>query len=184
MKIVFCDRDGVINRDSDQYVKTWEEFEFLPKSLEALALLKTSGFSLVIITNQSIVGRGMIASETLSRTHENMTRAIREAGGEVLDIFFCPHKPSDGCECRKPKPGMILSAAGKYGIDPKDAFMIGDSAKDMDAAGRAGIGKTVLVATGNGHSARAECMERNIRVDLFCDDLLAAAKWIASRNGA
>ncbi|MBI5843041.1 MAG: D-glycero-beta-D-manno-heptose 1,7-bisphosphate 7-phosphatase [Deltaproteobacteria bacterium] len=184
MKIVFCDRDGVINRDSDQYVKTWEEFEFLSGSLEALAMLKDAGFSLVIVTNQSILGRGMIAPETLSRTHENMAKAVREAGGGITDIFFCPHKPADGCECRKPKPGMILSAAKKYGIDPKDAFMIGDSAKDMDAAGRAGIGKTVLVATGNGLKARAECMEKNIRVDLFCDDLLAAAKWIASQNGA
>lgn len=184
MKIVFCDRDGVINKDSDKYIKTWEEFEFLPGSLEAAAILKQAGFSVIIVTNQSIVGRGMIAPETLSRTHENMTRAIREAGGEIADIFFCPHAPWEGCSCRKPAPGMLLAAAEKYRIDLESAYMIGDSAKDMQAASRAGVGKSVLVSTGNGLAARAECLEKNIRVDLFCDDLLAAARRITGENGA
>lgn len=184
LKIVFCDRDGVINRDSENYVKNWEEFEFLPGSLEAASILTGAGFSIIVVTNQSIIGRGMIPPSTLARTHENMLKAVRGAGGDILDIFFCPHKPTDGCGCRKPAPGMITAAAEKYGIDLKSAHMIGDSTKDMDAAGRAGVGTSILVSTGNGLKARAECREKNIRVDFFCDDLLAAAKRITGGNGA
>ena len=183
MKIVFCDRDGVINRDSADYIKNWSEFEFLPGSLEALALLKSAGFQVLVVTNQSIIGRGMATPEILADTHARMSEAVRKAGGEILDILHCPHVPEDGCPCRKPRPGMLLAARDRHGIDLSRAVMIGDSVKDMDAASRAGLGQAFLVRTGNGGAAPASARKKGVRVDRVFDDLLAAARFLVKGDG-
>ena len=175
---IFLDRDGVINRDSDQYIKTWEEFEFLPGSLDALSLLTKHGVDIFIITNQSILGRGIIPPETLVRTHRLMGDVISAHGGVIRDIFFCPHTPEEGCDCRKPAPGLIFQARDRYGIDLASAVMVGDNAKDMECARNAGCGKAVLVKTGNGLSAEGELSEKRIFPDHVAEDLLAAARWI------
>jgi len=183
-KVVFLDRDGVINRDSPDYIKTWDEFQFLPGSLEALRLLSQAGFRLIIITNQSIIGRGMVPLRVLEETHRKLKAAVAAEGGDILDIFFCPHRPDEDCDCRKPAPGLIQQACRRYGIDPADSVMIGDSAKDMLCGRNAGCGTTILVRTGNGIQAEKELAELQIRPDLVAADLLDAARCLLGRAGS
>ena len=176
--VVFLDRDGVINRDSPDYIKTWEAFEFLPRSLDAIALLTREGFAVVVITNQSIIGRGMITPETLSRTHRLMTESVAAHGGRIHDILFCPHAPEDRCDCRKPAPGLVFKARDKHDIDLTRAVMVGDNAKDIECGRNAGCGRAILVKTGNGPKATEILSARGIRPDYIADDLMDAAHWI------
>lgn len=175
---VFLDRDGVINIDSADYIKTPDEFRFIPKSAEAVALLSRAGFRIIIITNQSVIGRQMATRATLDAIFKKMTDGVEAAGGKIDDIFFCPHTPDAGCDCRKPKPKMIRDACEKYGIDPSFAMMIGDSAKDMECAVNAGCSKKILVRTGNGVSAYETLKSSGVFPDYFAEDLYDAALWI------
>lgn len=177
-RVVFLDRDGVINRDSPDYIKGWSEFAFIPGSLEAMRELTVAGFRVILITNQSAVHRGMIALEELQDIHSRMTAAVREAGGEITDIFFCPHRPEEGCDCRKPKPGLIFRAKKKYRIDLSRAVMVGDSVKDIRCAENAGCGRKVLVLTGNGVESRESLARENRHPDFVAEDLREAAEWI------
>ena len=181
-KVVFLDRDGVINRDSAQYIKSWSEFEFLPGSLEALAALTGAGFDVIIITNQSAVNRGLITTPDLHNIHRLMQQKIEDRGGCIRDIFFCPHQPDEGCRCRKPNPGMIERAFRKYGIEPKSSTMVGDSAKDIECARNAGCGQAVLVRTGNGIAALHELERKGVPIDFQAQNLADAAKWIIDRE--
>lgn len=183
-KVVFLDRDGVINRDSADYIKSWNEFEFLPGSLAALRLLSEARCCLMVITNQSIIHRGMVPLRVLEETHQRMKAAVADAGGRIFDIFFCPHRPDENCQCRKPKPGLILHACRRYGIDPAEGVMVGDSAKDILCGRNAGCGATVLVQTGNGVRAEKELLEQRIRPDAVVDDLLGAARFILHRQAS
>lgn len=180
---IFLDRDGVINQDSSAYIKSPDEFIFIPKSPEAVALLTRHGFDVILITNQSAVGRNMITRDTLRAIFDKMEAGVKAAGGCFKDIFFCPHLPDAGCDCRKPLPGMIHQAASQYGIDLANSVMVGDSAKDIQCGQSAGCGKTILVATGNGPSAARDLSGRGISPDFFADDLYHAAQWIVSTLG-
>lgn len=175
---VFLDRDGVINVDSSDYIKTESEFEFIPKSPEAIALLTQNGFNVIVITNQSLIGRKMISQKTLDTIFKKMTDGIKKTGGDITDIFFCPHSPQDNCSCRKPKPGLILKAQKKYGIDLDKSFMVGDSAKDIECARNAGCAKAVLVKTGNGVKAAQQLFQKGFIPDFIGTDLYDAALWI------
>ena len=148
-KTVFIDRDGVICENRADYVKNWDEFAFLPNALEALAALKQAGYRVIIVTNQSAVGRGLMSLETLQDIHTRMANAIREAGGEVEQILYCPHRPEDCCDCRKPQPGMLKQAAECLQIDLADAYMIGDAYSDIQAGQTVGC-TSFLVLTGRG----------------------------------
>ena len=181
--VIFLDRDGVINQDSPDYIKTPGEFHFIPRSPEAIALLTRSGFDTILITNQSAVGRKMVTPATLDAIFDKMRQGVEAAGGRIRDIFFCPHRPDEGCSCRKPRPGMIQAAAARYGIDVNASVMVGDSAKDIECGRAAGCGTTILVATGNGRKALAELADRGIEPDVFADDLYHAAQWIAANIG-
>jgi D-glycero-D-manno-heptose 1,7-bisphosphate phosphatase len=181
---VFLDRDGVINRDSADYITRLEQFEFLPGSLDALRRLTQSGFPLIVITNQSALGRGWVSAEELGRIHDHLRTAVAGAGGRILDILVCPHLPSDGCACRKPLPGLLHIARATHDIDFRSAAMIGDSRRDIECARGAGVGTTVLVRTGNGAQAIRELSAAGIVPDRVADDLAAAAGWlIAQRCG-
>jgi D-glycero-D-manno-heptose 1,7-bisphosphate phosphatase len=180
-KIVFCDRDGVINEESKDYIKSVKEFRFIPGSLEAVKLLTDHGYGLVIITNQSAIRRKLTSAEAVEDIHDYMRKKISDTGGALLDVFYCPHAPEDACECRKPKPGLIFQAREKYGIELADAVMIGDSKRDIECAQRAGVGKTVLVLTGNGKSERQSFAGKSISCTFIASDFLAAAGWILSR---
>ncbi len=177
-RVVFLDRDGVINRDSPDYIKSWAEFIFIPGSLEAIRDLTRAGFRVILITNQSAVNRGIISHERLIDIHARMTEAIRAAGGDITGIFFCPHRPDEGCDCRKPRPGLIRTAQKEYGIDLSEAVMVGDSVKDMQCAENIGCGRRVLVLTGNGVETRDRLSRENRAPDFVAENLKKAADWI------
>jgi D-glycero-D-manno-heptose 1,7-bisphosphate phosphatase len=182
-KTVFIDRDGVINKDSPDYIKTRAEFHFLSGSLDAFRLLSEHGYTAIVITNQSVIGRQLTTPSELHLIFEMMKQDILKAGGFVTDIMFCPHTPSDHCRCRKPEPGMIFDARDKHNLDLATSVMIGDSAKDILCAENAGVGRTVLVKTGNGLKAHAELSAKGIVPDHVAEDLLDAVRWIISNDG-
>ena len=177
-KVVFLDRDGVINQDSPLYIKSWSEFAFIPGSLEALAALNRSGFEAIVITNQSAVHRGLISTADLEQMHDQMQAVVQSHGGRILDIFYCPHLPEEGCSCRKPRPGMIRRACNKYGIDPERATMIGDRATDIECARNAGCGKAALVRTGSGIATLTQLKAGGVPVDFVAENLEDAVQWI------
>ena len=177
-KVVFLDRDGVINRDSPDYIKSWSEFEFIPGSLEAIRQLTASGFAIIIITNQSAINRRFISKKELEHMHRLMDKNVRSHGGRIDDIFYCPHLPTDGCDCRKPKPGMIYSARDAYQIDLASSILIGDSVKDIACARNAGCGQAVLVRTGYGIEAEKMLSQAGISANYIADDLYDAVGWI------
>lgn len=174
-KVVFLDRDGVINKDSSAFIKDWSEFEFLPRSLEAIRHLTEKGFKIILITNQSVINRKYASINTLETIHARMRDVIKRHGGEVRDIFYCPHVPADQCACRKPKPGLILQAQQKYGLDIKKTMMVGDSAKDIECARNAGCGANILVQTGNGIAAEKILAKKSIIPTHIVKDLYEAA---------
>lgn len=133
-RLVLIDRDGVINRDSDEYIKSPEEWRPLPGSLEAIADLSRAGFTIAVITNQSGIGRGLFTEQTLTEIHAAMRAAIEAAGGSIAGVFHCPHRPDQGCECRKPRPGLLLQAAEALDAALDSATFIGDKASDVEAA--------------------------------------------------
>lgn len=175
---VFLDRDGVINKDSTSYIKTPSEFVFIEKSPEAVALLTKNGFDVIVITNQSVIGRGLAAPEELGRIFSKMKQGISGAGGKIKDIFYCPHTPDAGCSCRKPLPGLIMQAGAAYDISLDQSCMVGDSAKDIQCAENAGCGASVLVKTGNGRQALQELSKQGICPDFCAENLYDAARWI------
>lgn len=177
-KYIFLDRDGVINRDSSEYVKSWEEFAFLPGSLTALEKLTTAGYRIIVITNQSIIGRKWVTPETLQDIFKRMCTAIEASGGRVYDIFYCPHTPDDGCDCRKPATGLIEQAARAHRIDIATTIMVGDSAKDILCARKAGCKAAVLVQTGDFKAAQALLKKEKSAPDVVAADLLDAVAWI------
>jgi histidinol-phosphate phosphatase family protein len=142
---IFLDRDGVINRRRVDHVKSWDEFEFLPEALEGLREITRMGARVVMVTNQSAVGRGMISEADLAAIHERMLSEIAAAGGRIDAVYACLHTPLDGCDCRKPAPGLLLRAAADLGLRIEASVMVGDSASDLQAARAAGCA-SVLVA--------------------------------------
>jgi len=181
-KVVFLDRDGTINRDSPDYIKHRSEFEFLPGSIEAVRELTSNGFAVIVITNQSALARNLISRRELDAIHAMMKKKIASAGGQIKDIFFCPHLPADGCNCRKPQPGLILQAQQKYGIDLTTAFLVGDSAKDIECARKAGCNRTVLVKTGCPDKAATHLAEKHMWPDYTAEHLQDAVKWILAQE--
>ena len=146
-KIVILDRDGVINQDSDAYIKSPEEWIPLEGSLEAIAQLNRNGYRVFIFTNQSGIARGYFDINTLELMHKKMDKMLQEVGGKIEKIFFCPHGPDDGCDCRKPNIGMLKQIEDHVGHSLESAFVVGDSKKDIKAAVKIGA-KPNLVLTG------------------------------------
>ncbi len=181
-KVVFLDRDGTINYDSPDYIKSRLEFKFIPGSIEAIRDLTLNGFTSILITNQSALARKLISSGELDLIHSMMKKAIVSGGGRMTDIFFCPHMPNHGCDCRKPEPGLILQAERKYNIDLSNAIMVGDSAKDIECACNAGCGKNVLVKTGKDPEAENILKTKCIVPDHIAENLYDAARWIIDRS--
>lgn len=180
--VVFLDRDGTINHDSREYIKSRFEFKFIAGSIEAIRLLTHSGFTSIVITNQSAIARKFISREELDHIHAVMNDAIVSAGGKIADIFFCPHLPTDGCECRKPAPGLMFQAQRKYNIDLSKSIMVGDSAKDIECARNAGCGQAVLVKTGKDNEAENILKAKQMVADYTAENLYDAAKWILANS--
>lgn len=152
MKLIILDRDGVINYESAEYIKSPAEWVAIPDSLPAIAELNRAGYIVVVATNQSGVGRGYYDTEMLARIHQKMADELAVFGGQIDAIFCCPHHPDNECECRKPKPGLLLQIQKKYQVALADIFFIGDSMRDIKTAQSAGC-KPILVLTGNGQQA-------------------------------
>jgi D-glycero-D-manno-heptose 1,7-bisphosphate phosphatase len=148
-KLVILDRDGVINVDSDRFIKHPDEWKPIPGSLEAIAQLNQAGFRVVIATNQSGVGRGLFDMVTLNAIHQKMMDALARVGGRVEAVFFCPHAANAGCDCRKPAIGMFVEISQRYSIPLSQVPCIGDSLRDLEAARAAGA-QPFLVLTGKG----------------------------------
>lgn len=146
--IIILDRDGVINYDSKDYIKSPDEWQILPGSAQAIANLSNAGHTLIIATNQSGVGRGYFTLETLNQIHEKMIKTINNAGGKIKGIYFCPHRPDEQCICRKPRPGMLEQIKKDHPTETEFLF-IGDSGRDIEAGLTAGC-RVALVLTGNG----------------------------------
>ena len=177
MKLVILDRDGVINRDSEQFIKSPDEWRPLPGSLEAIARLSQRGYRVVVATNQSGIGRGLFDMATLNAIHEKMTRAVNLAGGRIDAIFFCPHPADSTCECRKPRPGMLREIAARYNVDLRGVPTVGDSLRDLLAASAVGA-QPILVLTGKGEKTRNH--PELPPETLIFPDLAAAAAHVAS----
>ena len=176
MKLVILDRDGVINHDSDQYIKSPDEWKPIPGSLTAIARLNQAGYRVVVATNQSGIGRGLFETDTMIAIHDKMVRALGQVGGHIDAIFFCPHTNDDNCECRKPKAGMFREIAARFNADLTGVPAIGDSLRDLQAAEAAGA-QPVLVLTGKG---RKIADDPALPPDtLVFPDLAAAAAHIA-----
>jgi len=149
MKLIILDRDGVVNEDSDDYIKSPDEFVPIAGSLAAIARLKQAGYTVVVATNQSGVARRLFDIGTLNAIHEKLQRELARYGASLDGIFFCPHGPEDGCECRKPKAGLLREIATRFQVDLDCVPSIGDSLRDIEAAREVGA-TPILVKTGKG----------------------------------
>ena len=175
MKVIVLDRDGVINHDSDEYIKSKEEWLPIDGSLEAIARLNHGGYTVVVASNQSGLARGYFDIEALTAMHKKMDVELAKVGGHIDAVFYCPHGPDDDCDCRKPKPGMLLEIGQRFNVPLAEVVFIGDSVSDIKAASNAHA-QPMLVRTGKGVRAemilQAEC-EQSKLVPIF-DDLAEA----------
>lgn len=155
MKLVILDRDGTINYDSEDFIRSPNEWRPLEGSLQAIARLTQAGYRIAVATNQSGIARGFFDTATLIAIHDTLQRAAMQVGGRVDAFFFCPHSADSACACRKPQPGMLLEAARRFNVSLKDTYMVGDAHRDVAAASAAGA-RPVLVLTGRGRKTRDE----------------------------
>ncbi len=181
MKLIVLDRDGVINEDSDAFIKSPEEWRLLPGSAEAIAALTHARYQVMVVTNQSGIARGHFDLGTLNRIHEKMQREVGKVGGRIDAIFYCPHGPDDSCDCRKPKPGMLHDIEKRLQIKLTGVPAIGDSLRDLQAAQAVGA-RAILVRTGKGLATEKTLVETPLvaPVDVF-DDLAAAVAALLSQ---
>lgn len=177
-RFVILDRDGTINIDSDAFIKTPEEWQPLPGSLEAIALLNRHGFHVIVVSNQSGVARGLLDLATLDAIHAKMQQMTAEAGGTIEAIYFCPHGPEDVCDCRKPKAGLFRRFSADYQTELDQVYAIGDSLRDLQAAEAAGA-KPILVKTGKGEKTLGNHPELNCPI---FDTLYDAANFIVTQS--
>jgi D-glycero-D-manno-heptose 1,7-bisphosphate phosphatase len=155
LKLVILDRDGTINEDSDAFIKSPSEWRPIKGSLEAIARLNQAGYRVAVATNQSGIARKLFDTQTLFAIHDMLQRAAGQHGGRVDAFFFCPHAADSSCDCRKPRPGMLIEVARRFNVALEDTYMVGDARRDVEAAAAAGA-RPVLVLTGKGAKTRAE----------------------------
>ena len=163
MKLVILDRDGTINEDRDDFVKSPEEWVPIPGSLEAIARLNHAGWHTVIATNQSGLARGLFDMAALNAIHARMNRELAEVGGRIDAVFFCPHGPDDGCLCRKPLPGLFTTIGERYGVALRETYAVGDSLRDLQAGVAAGCAPH-FVRTGKGAALDAAALRALVKV--------------------
>ena len=172
--LIILDRDGVINHDSAVFIKSKDEWRPIPGSLEAIAAMTKAGFTLAIASNQSGIARGLFDQAALDEMHAKMLRLVHEAGGRISRIVFCPHGPDEGCDCRKPRPGLLEQLARHFDTSLAGVPVVGDSLRDLEAAAAVGA-RPILVRSGKGRGTEAALPERFASVAVY-DDLAAAAR--------
>lgn len=184
MKIIFLDRDGVINRDPMNlacgYVTKWKEFKFLPGAKQAIRKLTKAGYAIYIISNQAGIAKGYFTLKALRDITKKMLKEVERAGGKIAGVFYCPHKDVDNCDCRKPKTGLFRKALQRRKVDLKDTFFIGDKIADIQAGHAAGC-KTILVLSGK--ARLRDKGEWKAKPDFIKRNLLCAVNWILKTKG-
>jgi len=175
MKLVILDRDGVINHDSDDYIKSPDEWIPIAGSPEAIARLNYAGYSVVIATNQSGIARGYFDISTLNAMHDKLHSVVNDAGGQIDGIFYCPHSPTDNCNCRKPLPGLLQQIEDRFSLSVKDVPFIGDSISDIECA-RASSALPLLVRTGKGKKTE-QIIKASDNIQVF-DNLSEAVNYL------
>lgn len=183
MKLVILDRDGTINHDRDDYIKSAAEWLPLPGALEAIARLTHAGWHVVVASNQSGLGRGLFDVATLNAMHAKMHKLLAAVGGRVEAIFYCPHAPDQACECRKPRPGLFRQIGERYGVQLKGVPVVGDSARDLIAGAEVGC-EPHLVLTGKAEMLRGQPLPENFPAGTRVhDNLMAFAQHLLQRDG-
>lgn len=180
---IFLDRDGVIIENRSDYVRQWSHVTVLPKAIDALSGFKRQGFKIVVVTNQSAIGRGLMTFEDAQAINERLVAAIKESGGWVDAVFMCPHKPEDNCECRKPQPGLLLQAAQQFSLDLRSSWMVGDAWTDLLAGQSAGVEGTIMVRTGRGAVQLLQTQREEMKPYFVCDDVFDAFTKITFLKG-
>ena len=176
---VFLDRDGVINGNRSDYVKSWDEFEFLPGVLGSLRRLASTRYAIVVVSNQSAINRGLVSTAEVNAINDRMLREIEEAGGRIDAVYICPHRPDEECDCRKPKPGLLYQAADELAIDLASSYLVGDALSDMEAA-LAVKCTPFLVLTGRGREELARAHDSGLANFVYAPDLAETVEWIAA----
>ena len=171
---IFLDRDGVLIENRADYVRDWSQVKLIPEAMNALSLAMARNYKIVIVTNQSAVGRGLILEATADEINRRLIDLIHHHGGQVDGIYMCPHKPGDDCFCRKPKPGLLLQATQELSLDLQRSWMIGDAWSDLQAGQRAGVRQTILLKTGRGAEQLLQPCPEEIGSHLIFDNLLVA----------
>ena len=168
---IFLDRDGVIIENRSKYVRSWDDVAIFGQALTALARINSSPYKIIMVTNQSAIGRGIISLETALEINNRLLKVIKQTGGRIDGIFMCPHAPLDHCDCRKPKPGLILQAAGSHNLDLGRSILIGDALSDIMAAQASGVNQTALVRTGLGGDQALPAQSASLKQFLIYDTL-------------
>lgn len=181
MNLIILDRDGTINEDRDDYVKSVDEWVPIPGALEAIARLNHAGWSTVVATNQSGLGRGLFDMATLNAMHSKMNALLAKLGGRIDAVFFCPHAPEDACECRKPLPGLFTQIGARFGADLSTVPVVGDSLRDLQAGVAAGC-RPHLVRTGKGLITEAAQVQQIVAGTHVHDDLTAFAEFLIQQE--
>lgn len=186
-RAVFLDRDGTINKEV-HHLSHVDQFRLLPNAGEAIKWMNEAGFMVVVITNQSVIARGILSEESLAEIHELLKEKLAAQGARVDAVYYCPHHPTAGdgplsisCNCRKPRPGMLLQAAAELNIALEHSFMVGDTVSDL-ASGHAAGCRTALVRTGHGTEAEKQLNGHSIQPNYIAPDLLEAARWILQQE--
>lgn len=182
-RAIFLDRDGVINANRPDHVKNWDEFAFLPRTLDALRQIAASDFLVLVTTNQAAIARGLTLDAAVRDIHTRMVAQVTSAGGRIDAVYFCPHHPDENCDCRKPRTGLYTQGAREWDIDLARSYVVGDAMADIVAARAIGAAP-ILVLTGRGNEQHEALKANNHRSDLghsgyyVAGDLLDAVEWI------
>jgi D-glycero-D-manno-heptose 1,7-bisphosphate phosphatase len=175
---IFLDRDGVLIENRHDYVREWSDVKVFPDAIRALARSAMKNYKVVIVTNQSAVGRGLISLETANEINGRLVNLIHDNGGQVDAIFMCPHSPDDNCACRKPKPGLLLQAAKELSLNLQRSWIVGDAWSDVQAGQAAGVQRSILLRTGRGNEQLLKPRPVNITNPLIFDNLTQAIEAI------
>jgi D-glycero-D-manno-heptose 1,7-bisphosphate phosphatase len=179
---IFLDRDGVLIENRSDYVRDWSQVKMIPEAIRALSLAPLKKYKVVIVTNQSAIGRGLMLLETAQEINQRLVNLIHEQGGQIAAVYMCPHKPEDSCSCRKPLPGLLQQAASDLSLDLQRSWMIGDAWSDVQAGVAAGMRGTVLLKTGRGTEQLLQARPEKVKGNLVCDNLPSALAAILSAD--
>jgi D-glycero-D-manno-heptose 1,7-bisphosphate phosphatase len=181
---IFLDRDGVLIENRSDYVRDWSQVKIFPEAISALSFPAIRNYKIVVVTNQSAIGRGLISQQTADDINSRLVSLVHCHGGQLDAVYMCPHKPEDNCLCRKPKPGLLLQAASELSLDLQRSWMIGDAWSDVQAGQAAGVRQAILIRTGRGREQLMQFRPEDITNHLIFDNLGRAIDAILTMDNA